>query len=490
VLIDPDRLWRAVEARDPRFDGWVFCGVRSTGVYCRPGCAARTPKRENVRFFATAAAAQAAGFRACKRCRPDATPGSPEWDRRADLVGRAMRLIADGVVDREGVPGLARRLGYTERHVHRQLVAVVGAGPLALARAQRAQTARVLLETTELAITDVAFAAGFRSVRQFNETIKHVFDAAPGALRRRSGRDGREPGSGAIALRLPCRSPFDGEGLISFLARRALPAVEEVVDGAYRRSLRLPHGPGVVELLPLDRYVQARYRLTDVRDLAVAVQRSRTLLDLDSDPYAVLDALGSTPVVGPLVRAEPGLRVPGAVDAHELAIRAVLGQQVSLPAAATVAGRVAVDCGERLERPLGTVTHVFPSAHAIAGSDPARLAMPASRRRAVMALASALASGELALDPGADRDEARRGLLALPGVGPWTAQYVATRALRDPDAFLPADLGVKHALTRLGHDSRSAAVIALSESWRPYRAYALVHLWASLAQASHARAAA
>ncbi|HEY2636214.1 MAG TPA: DNA-3-methyladenine glycosylase 2 family protein, partial [Solirubrobacteraceae bacterium] len=250
MTLDPERCWRAVEAEDPRFDGWFFVGVTSTGIYCRPSCPARTPKRANVRFYPTAAAAQGAGFRACKRCRPDATPGSPDWDRRADLVGRAMRLIADGVVDREGVPGLARRLGYTERHVHRALVAVAGAGPLALARAQRAQTARVLLETTAMPVTGVAFAAGFRSVRQFNATIREVFALAPRDLRARARRGGRAPDSGAIVLRLPFRAPGDAAGVVDHLARRAVPGVEEVVDGAYRRSLRLPHGPGTVELRP------------------------------------------------------------------------------------------------------------------------------------------------------------------------------------------------------------------------------------------------
>jgi AraC family transcriptional regulator, regulatory protein of adaptative response / DNA-3-methyladenine glycosylase II len=479
TLPDADRLWHAVEAGDPRFDGWVFCGVRTTGIYCRPSCPARTPRRENVRFFATAAAAQAAGFRACKRCRPDATPGSPEWDRRADLVGRAMRLIADGVVDREGVPGLARRLGYTERHVHRQLVAVVGAGPLAVARAQRAQTARILLETTALPIARVALAAGFRSVRQFNDTIREVFATTPGALRASARRNGHDRANGAIALRLPFRAPLDGDALIGFLARRAVPGVEEGVDGAYRRSLRLPHAPGAVELRPRDGHVAARFWLDDVRDLAAAVQRCRAVLDLDSDPHAVAELLQDDALLGPLVRQCPGRRVPGHVDAHELAIRAVLGQQVSLAGAATLAGRLVAEHGEPLSQPVGGVTHVFPSAPALAAADPRRLPMPDGRRRALLALATALSRGEIALDPGADRDEARAKLLALPGIGPWTTEYVAMRALRDPDAFLASDLGVKRALERLGHDGRPGAVELLAERWRPYRAYALQHLWAA-----------
>ncbi|HYM54366.1 MAG TPA: AlkA N-terminal domain-containing protein [Solirubrobacteraceae bacterium] len=486
MMVDSDRFWRAVEAEDPRFDGWVICGVRTTGIYCRPSCPARTPKRENVRFFPTAAAAQAAGFRACKRCRPDAAPGSPEWDRRADLVGRAMRLIADGVVDREGVVGLAARLGYSERHVHRELVAVVGAGPLALARAQRAQTARILLETTGVPIIEAAFAAGFQSVRQFNATIREVFAATPREVRARARRHGRAEDGGAVVLRLPYRAPLDARGLLEFLALRVVPGVEEALDGAFRRSLRLPHGGGVVELRPLDGHVRASYWLEDLRDLAAAMQRSRALLDLDSDPHAVVQALGRDPLLGPLVRAAPGRRVPGHVDGHELAVRAVLGQQVSLTGAATLAGRLVSDHGEALRRPIGAVTHLFPSAAALAGADPDGLAMPSARRRALLGLAAALAAGEPTLDAGADREQARQRLLALPGIGPWTADYIAMRALRDPDAFLPGDLGVRHALERLGQDGRPAAAERLAERWRPYRAYAVQHLWAQLAASRRA----
>ncbi len=479
---DSDRVWRAIEACDPHFDGWIFCGVKTTGIYCRPSCPARTPKRENVRLFATAAAAQYAGFRACKRCRPDATPGSPEWDLRADLVGRAMRLIADGVVDREGVRALAGRLGYTERHLHRQLVAVVGAGPLALARAQRAQTARILLETTTLPMTDVTFAAGFQSVRQFNATVHEVFALTPSGLRTRAQRHGRDSDSGALSLRLPYREPLDAVGLVAFLGLRAVPGIEEVLDGAYRRSLRLPHGTGAVELRPADGYIHARYWLTDLRDLGAAMQRSRALLDLDSDPRGVAEVLGSEPLLGPLVAGAPGRRVAGAVDGHELAVRALLGQQVSLRGASTLAGRLVAGHGERLERPLGAVTHVFPSALALADADLATVSMPAARRRGLRALVTALAREELVIDAGADRAATRRQLLALPGVGPWTAEYIAMRALRDPDAFPAGDLGVRHALERLGVDGRAANATALAQRWRPYRAYAVQHLWASLAR--------
>ncbi len=503
MLLDTQRLWGAVETGDPRFDGWFFVGVRTTRIYCRPSCPARTPKRENVQLFATAAAAQAAGLRACMRCRPDASPGSPEWDTRADVVGRAMRLIADGVVDRDGVEGLAHRLGYAPRHVHRQLVAVVGAGPLALARAQRAQTARVLLETTTVPIAEVALAAGFGSLRQFNDTVREVFALTPSGLRAKAGpasgagasaeagrAAGAGPGPGAaasagagagrITLRLPFRAPFAGADALTFLAPRAVPGIEEVVGGVYRRTLRLPHGSAIIELEPLDTHVRASIDLSDLRDLAAAVSRSRGLLDLDSDPEAVRQSLGRDPLVGPLVRAAPGRRVIGHVDGHELAARAVLGQQVSLAGARTLTARIVQRAGERLPRASGGLTHLFPNPEAILGLSSEPLAMPTSRARAVQALSAAIASGDLILDPGADRHGVRKRLLALPGIGPWTTEYIAMRALRDPDAFLPGDLGLRHALASLGAPATAQDAVRQAERWRPYRAYALVHLWAHL----------
>jgi AraC family transcriptional regulator, regulatory protein of adaptative response / DNA-3-methyladenine glycosylase II len=479
VLVDTDLCYRAVQSRDSRFDGWFYTAVTTTRIYCRPSCPALTPKRSNVRFYPSAAAAQAAGFRACKRCRPDASPGSPEWDLRADLVGRAMRLIGDGVVDREGVTGLARRLGYSERHLHRQLVAEVGAGPIAVARAQRAQTARVLLETSDLPISDVAFAAGFTSIRQFNDTVREVFAVTPTELRRvRHGRNDRTPGT--LALRLPYRAPIDLPGLFRFLAARAVPGVEEYDDGVYRRSLALPHGAAVVELSAAGDHVRCVLRLTDVRDLTAAVQRCRRLLDLDADPVAVAAALGADPLLGRLVAGTPGRRVPGHVDGGELAVRAVLGQQVTVAAARTLAGRLATRHGAELAAPLGGVTRLFPDMATLADADLDDLGMPASRRRAIGTLAGALAVGKVAIDPGADRAETVARLLELPGIGSWTASYVALRALGDPDVFLPTDVGVRHALAGLGVGTDPAAAAGLAERWRPWRSYALLHLWGSL----------
>lgn len=513
--MDSDLCYRAVRGRDSRFDGWFVTAVITTGIYCRPSCPAMTPKRPNVRFYPSAAAAQAAGFRACRRCRPDASPGSPEWNERADLAGRAMRLIADGIVDREGVAGLASRLGYGVRQVNRVLVTELGAGPAALARSQRAQTARVLLETTTIAVTDVAFASGFSSIRQFNDTIKEVFATTPTVLRGHARRGSRqvkpggqgspdggdgsgardesgraasgEPGraAGSMTLRLPYRRPADLAAALGFLEARAVPGVEEVEGGVYRRSLRLPHGPGVAELAVADGSVHVTLHLSDLRNLQPAVVRCRRLLDLDADPVAVDAQLGTDGTLAPLVAASPGMRVPGTVDGGELAIRAMLGQQVSVAAARTLAGRLAARYGDRLPTPVGGVTHLFPTAAVFAEMDPASLPMPRARGRALVTLASALASGDIRVDPGADRDGVEQALLALPGIGSWTAGYIRMRALDDHDVLLPTDLGIRRALGRLPAatgrpaDVSTAALSAAAEAWRPWRSYAVMHLWSA-----------
>jgi AraC family transcriptional regulator, regulatory protein of adaptative response / DNA-3-methyladenine glycosylase II len=483
VLKDFEHRYRAVRGRDVRFDGWFYVAVTSTGIYCRPSCPAATPKRSNVRFYPTAAAAQYAGFRACKRCRPDAVPGSPEWDTRADIVARAMRLIADGVVDRDGVAGLARRLCYTERHLHRLLSAEVGAGPLALARARRAHTARLLIETTDLPITEVAFAAGFTSIRQFNDTIREVFAVTPRELRRVRGvRD--ETARGEIPLRLPFRTPFDTNGMLRFLGTRAVAGIETFDGETYRRTLRLPHGAGVVALSDGGDHVRCVLRLENLRDLGSAVQRCRSLLDLDADPVTVTDVLGVDPLLGALVRRSPGRRVPGSADSAELAFRAVLGQQVSVAGARTLAGRLVTRCGEPLPETLAAEgdepTHLFPGPHTVAGAALEGLGVPSARRDTLRGLARALAGGQIVLDPGSEREEVERRLLELRGIGSWTASYVAMRALGDPDAFLTSDLGVRKAICRLGHAGDRGSVASLAERWRPWRAYATQHLWASL----------
>jgi AraC family transcriptional regulator of adaptative response / DNA-3-methyladenine glycosylase II len=474
--MDDEQRYQASASKDARFDGMFFIAVTSTGIYCRPSCPAMMPKRENVRFYKTAAAAQEAGFRSCKRCRPDASPGSPEWNLRADVTARAMRLIADGVVDREGVAGLAEHLGYEQRQVRRLVTSELGAGPLALARAQRAQTARVLVETTKLPMGDIAFAAGFASIRQFNATILEVFDTPPTRLREKTAKSNKQAPPGVLRLRLAYRPPIDARRIFGFLAWRAIPGVEEFTDGRYRRTLTLPNGQGIFSLRHVTdaSFIECDLELDDLRDVTAAAQRARRLLDLDADPETVSSQLNADPLIGPLARACPGRRSPGHVDGDELAIRAVLGQQVSVAAARTLGARLTAEYGKPLSAPHGTLTHCFPDAATIAAADPATLPMPRSRARALVTLAAALASGEVCLDPGADRDEATAALLALPGIGPWTASYVRMRALSDPDAFLPADAGVRSALRLAGGSAADA------ENWRPWRSYAVHHLWATL----------
>jgi AraC family transcriptional regulator of adaptative response / DNA-3-methyladenine glycosylase II len=484
VIDDFDQCYRALQSRDSRFDGWFVTAVKTTGISCRPSCPAMLPKPGNVRFYPTAAAAQEAGFRACKRCRPDASPGSPEWDTRADLVARAMRCIADGVVDREGVMGLARRLGYGVRQLQRQLRAEVGAGPLALARAQRAQTARILIETTALDVSSIAWAAGFSSVRQFNATVREVFAATPTELRARARRRDRGtlPATGSIDLRLPLREPFNIEGVIAHLVATAVPGVEEYVHetGAYRRSLRLPHGHGIVDLVPLVDHVRCRLKLADLRDLTAAVNRCRRLLDLDADPVAVDAHLARDDVLAPLVAKAPGRRVPRTVDPSELALRAVLGQQVSTRSARTHAARLVRLCGEPLASADGGLTHCFPEPAAVAAIDPAALAMPASRARSLRTLATALADGTLVIDESSDRSELTERLVAFPGIGPWTASTITMRAAGDPDAFLAGDLGVIAAARMLELPVDAAGLRARAERWRPWRSYAVQYLWGAL----------
>jgi AraC family transcriptional regulator, regulatory protein of adaptative response / DNA-3-methyladenine glycosylase II len=483
VIDDFERCYRFMRGRDPRYDGFFFVGVTSTGIYCRPSCPARLPDRRNVRLFASAAAAQSAGFRACKRCEPDAAPGSPAWNRRADVAGRAFRLIADGIVDREGVPGLASRLGFSERQLNRILVAEVGAGPAQLARAQRAQAARTLIESTTLRFAEVALASGFGSIRQFNDTIRAIYVRTPSELRRRARRRRGATTPGGVDLRLPARAPLDGAALLDFLRARAIPGVEQVEDGTYRRSVALDHGGGLVALTPETDAVHCVLQLDDLRDLTAAVARCRRLLDLDADPVSIAGQLEADPVLGELARRRPGMRVPGCVDGFELAVRAIVGQQVSVAAARTVLGRLVDRYGEPLADPAGAITHRFPTAEALAEVDPADLPFPRRRGEALRSLALLVAAEGLAFDAGADSSAALAALLDIPGVGPWTASYVAMRALGDPDAFPAGDVGIRHALLRLGRPSEGPQVTALAEPWRPWRSYAVMHLWSLVSAA-------
>ncbi|MFD6446335.1 DNA-3-methyladenine glycosylase 2 family protein [Promicromonospora sp. NPDC060204] len=555
--------YRAIAARDSRFDGQFYTAVRTTGIYCRPSCPARTPKAENVSFYLTSAAAHEAGFRACKRCLPEAAPGTPAWDLRRDLTGRAMRLVADGVVDREGVSGLAQRLGYSERQLHRLLVGELGAGPLALARAQRAQTARTLLVGTSLRLADVAFAAGFGSIRQFNDTVAEVFGATPSELRARARRPARSGAAGSraareigqmardrsvdgpssghptevattaaepvrISLTLPVREPFDARGVLEFLAVRAVEGVESADLGVgvlrYARTVLLPHGPAAFEVRvprPGSGRVDLDLELADLADAPVAVARVRRLLDLDADPVAVDSSLAADPVLAPSVGAVPGIRVPGTLDPAELLVRAIVGQQISVAAARTHLSRLAKGVGTPYVSAFEGLGLLFPTPRQIAGppapqadgrgradgavadivasngvptradvppaqDGAAYLRLPARTLATVLGAARDLADGTLTLSVGDDPDDLRRRLVARPGIGPWTAGYVALRVLGDPDVLMDGDVALLAGARNLGlvsaeesrpHQFKELAV--RGAAWAPWRSYAAMHLWRS-----------
>ncbi|MHC2999602.1 AlkA N-terminal domain-containing protein [Microbacterium sp. HJ5] len=476
-----DERYRAIDSRDTRFDGQFVTAVRSTGIYCRPSCPARTPKPSNVTFYPTSAAAHEAGYRACKRCLPEAAPGSPQWNLRGDTAGRAMRLIADGVVEREGVPGLARRLGYSPRHLTRLLSTELGAGPLALSRAHRAQTARMLLVGTDLPAADVAFSAGFASVRQFNDTVREVFGMAPLELRARRrvlpGTRVAAPTPGAIDLVLPHRGPLDAAGLFAWMAARAVDGAETATSTSFARTLRLAGGPAWFELrLDDDGRVRLRARLTHLGDLSTLVTRARRLFDLDADPIAVDEALSRHPELAPLVAGLPGIRVPGAADPHEMLIRAMVGQQITVVAARTALSALTVALGDTVEGFDGA-TRLFPAMTAIAEHGAEVLRGPAARIRSIVGAAAALADGSLVLTTGDDADDQRAALLAMPGIGPWTADYVRMRVLGDPDVFLPGDVAVRSGAAAAGLPSDPKPLTAWAARTAPWRSYLTAHLW-------------
>ena len=450
----------ALASRDARFDGQFIAGVHTTGIYCRPSCPAMTPKPGNVSFYRTAAAAHEAGLRACKRCQPDAVPGSPDWNLRDDLASRAMRLVHDGVVEREGVPGLAARLGYTPRHVTRVLTAELGAGPLALARAHRAQTARTLLAATDLPVTDIAFAAGFGSLRQFNDTIAAVYRSTPTELRALARRGApMTTDAGTITLRLPARAPFDGPGLFRFFADHGIRGFEEGDDTRFARPLRLPGGRAELDVRRDGDGVLLSARLAALSDLPALTARVRRMFDLDADSVAIDAHLARDPDLAPLVAATPGIRIAGSADPEEALFRTLVGQQISVAAARTVLGRIVEHFGD------------FPTAAQLAERGHEVLRGPATRVLAIRRIAEVVAGGDLPLDPATPVAELREKLLALPGVGPWTTEYLAMRALGHPDAFPGTDLVLMQSAAALGIQPSPRA------AWAPWRSYAALHLW-------------
>ncbi len=480
MLLDPHACYRAVKSRDARFDGRFFTAVLTTGIYCRPICPARTPHLRNVRFYACAAAAEEAGFRPCRRCRPEAAPGSPAWIGPAATVSRALRLIDEGALDEGSVDALAERLGVGERQLRRLFLSHLGAAPASIARSRRAHRALELLRQTALPISEIAPAAGFRSLRQFNDVFREVFRRTPS-----QARGGAQPGA-ACQLRLPFRPPLDWQAALRFLAARAIPGVERVESDCYQRTFLLDGRAGVMEVraTPSGALTLTLSGASAAATLEAA-RRVRRLFDLDADPLAIGEVLRRSPALARSISRNPGLRVPGAFDPFETLVRAILGQQVSVAAATTLSGRLVQAFGTPLPAASGTLTHTFPLPGALAGADLTGLGLPRARAAAVSQAAAAVASGALTLAPGASLEAFIDRLCELPGVGFWTAHYLAMRALGEPDAFPAGDLVLRRAASS-GAPLSERALLLASQAWRPFRAYAALHLWTSVTAAAPA----
>ncbi|MDB5447128.1 MAG: transcriptional regulator, AraC family [Phenylobacterium sp.] len=481
--LDFEACRRAFATRDPRFDGRIFCGVKTTGIYCRPVCPARTPKPENVVFFPSAAAAQAAGFRPCLRCRPEASPDLGAWRGTSNTVSRALALIEAGALDAGDVDGLAARLGVGERQLRRLFRQHLGASPVAVAQTHRVLLAKQLIQETRLPMTEVALAAGFGSVRRFNETFQQLFDRPPGALRR-SRAPAESAGDAGVTVRLAYRAPYDWAGVIAFLTARAIPGVEAVAPDRYARTLQVDGARGLVIVRPAaGEALEAEIRFPKLQALPAVIARVRRVFDLSADPELIGAHLSQDAVLAPLVCARPGLRAPGAWDGFELAVRAILGQQITVVAARNLAARLVEAFGEPIEDPAAQalgLTRLFPTPDRLAGQDIAALGMPRSRGAALEALARTVAADPTIFTPRADLESAIAALSALPGVGEWTAQYIALRELREPDAFPHGDVGLMRALTdETGQRPSAQTLLARAEAWRPWRAYAAQHLWAA-----------
>jgi AraC family transcriptional regulator, regulatory protein of adaptative response / DNA-3-methyladenine glycosylase II len=476
-----DVCYRILCQRDARFDGRLFTGVKTTGIYCRPICPARTPFSKNVTFFPTAAAAQEAGFRPCLRCRPESAPDLGAWRGTSNTVSRALSLIEQGALDEGDVAELASRLGVAERQLRRLFKQHLGASPIAVAQTRRVLLAKQLIHETRLPMTEIAFASGFGSVRRFNETFQALYHRPPGELRRSSAVDLTLANQSSLEIALPYRPPYDWDAMIDFLTVRAISGVEQVIDGVWTRVIAIDGAQGTVTVRPgKPGRLLASIRFPVLTALPKIIARLRRVFDLSADPTAIGACLSSDETLAPLVAARPGLRAPGAWDGFELAIRAVLGQQITLAAAAKLAGRLAKEYGEPLKIPFGTLTHAFPTARALSQAQ-IEGGMPASRARTVTAMARAVLAQPDILETASDLDDAIRRLVAIPGVGPWTASYIALRQLREPDAFPAADVGLMKAMAdEAGIRPTAIELEARSQAWRPWRAYAAQHLWTSL----------
>ena len=486
--MDDDACYRALSTRDARFDGRLFVGVKTTGIYCRPICPARTPKRENVRFFPSAAAAQSAGFRPCLRCRPETSPDLAAWRGASNTVARALSLIEEGALDDADVEGLADRLGVGERQLRRLFRKHLGASPVAVAQTRRVLLAKQLIHETRLPMAQVALAAGFGSVRRFNETFQQLYARPPASLRRLGGPDQPVSHGEAVLLTLPYQPPYDWDAMLAFLRLRAIPGVEREDAGRYERTLAIGGAAGVIRVEPAAKSrLAVSVRFPRISALPTIIARVRRVFDLAADPVAIANHLGQDPALAPLVAARPGLRVPGAWDGFELAIRAILGQQITVTAARGLAAKLVAAHGERLPEGLAAegLTHVFPSPQRLLGADFAALGMPKARAAALKAMTEAVAADPLIFGPRRSLEDAVSALKALPGIGEWTAQYIAMRELREPDAFPAADIGLMRALAdETGRRPSPAELSARAEAWRPWRAYAALHLWSSEAPAT------
>ncbi|EHK63719.1 AlkA N-terminal domain-containing protein [Achromobacter arsenitoxydans] len=481
MTLNHDACYSAIQVRDARYDGRFFTAVKTTRIYCRPVCPARTPLSKNVTFYSTAAAAQEAGYHPCLRCRPETAPELGPGHELPDSVARALQLIELGALDEDGVDALAQRLGVGERQLRRQFRLHLGASPVAVAQTRRVLLAKQLIHETQLPMAEIAFAAGFGSIRRFNEIFLDLFGRAPGALRR-SGKPEVPAGQdGEIKLLLRYRPPYDWDAMLGFLRLRAIPGIEHVTGDTYARTICLDGVQGAVTVRPAaGDALQATVRFPRLQALPAIIARLRRVFDLASDPAAIAAQFSSDPVMTALMQARPGLRVPGAWDGFELAMRAVLGQQITVVAAIRLAGKLVAAHGEPLAQPDGALTHVFPQPEAVAAAELASLGMPRSRAATLSAVAAAAVADRHLFESAGGLEDAVRRLRTIRGVGEWTAQYIALRQLREPDAFPHADIGLIRALERLeSREYTPAQLLARSESWRPWRAYAAQHLWSA-----------